>query len=435
MESETIFDALNKWNAWDKTALDAGFPREIVHSIAPFLDGPEIIALKGVRRSGKSTVMLQLMNYLLKKGARPGDILYLNFEEPLFYENRGQNIIERIFRIYRERVNPGRFAYVFLDEVQEIPHWEKWVRTNVDLKQVKIIVTGSSSGLLGTEYSTLLTGRNVSFTVYPLNFREFLDFKGLGGYSDPITLGKNKDLIRNALREYMQFGGFPEAVLRDKPEQKEKLLKQYFEDILYRDIVWRHKVRDIATLKNIAMIYMTEISNLSSYTRIKNSLGVPLDVVRSYSSFLDETYLVKEVKKHSFKVKEQLRNPKKVYAIDTGIRNAVSYRFSEDFGRLAENVVFLSLLPMEKEIYYYKGTGEVDFVVKKGMSTESLIQVSMAGSDRKIDERELKSLIEGMESLRVRDGYVVTEDYEETISAGKNTIKAVPLWKWLLQPS
>lgn len=428
-----IFEILTKWNFWEKSSIDAGFPREITGDILAYIDGTEIIALKGVRRSGKSTIMFQMVNSLLAKGVQSKEILYVNFEEPLFVEYKGRNVLERLYKVYKEQVNPRKFSYLFLDEIQEAPAWEKWVRAKTELKEAKIVITGSSSKLLSTEFSTLLTGRNVSFTVYPLSFREFLQFKGVRNTSDNVILAKNKSLIKNFLGEYMQFGGFPEIVLKETPEMKEKLLKQYFEDILYRDVVWRYKIRDIATLKNIALLYMTNISNLSSYNKIKNTLDVPLDVVRNYSSYLSETYLVKEVMKHSFKVREQLRNPKKVYAIDTGLRNAVSYRFSEDLGRIAENIVFLTLLRRDKDIYYYKNHGEVDFLVRKGVNVENLMQVCMTNiENNKAIERELNSIEEGMSQFKISNGIIITEDWEENIKCKKGRVTAVPLWKWLI---
>jgi predicted AAA+ superfamily ATPase len=428
-----ILEILTKWNFWEKTSIDAGFPREITGDILTYIDSPEIIVLKGVRRSGKSTILFQMMNSLLAKGVRSKDILYVNFEEPLFIEYNGRNILERLYKVYKEQINPRKFSYIFLDEVQEAPEWEKWVRAKTELKEAKIAITGSSSKLLSTEFSTLLTGRNVSFAVYPLSFRELLYFKGIRNTLDSIFLTKNKSLIKNFLGEYMQFGGFPEIVLKETPEMKEKLLKQYFEDILYRDVVWRYKIRDIATLKNIALLYMTNISNLSSYNKIKNALDVPLDVVRNYSSYLSETYLVKEVMKHSFKVKEQLRNPKKVYTVDTGLRNAVSYRFSEDLGRIAENIVFLTLLRQDKDIYYYKNNREIDFLVRKGVDIENLIQVCMTNIENsKAIERELNSIEEGMSGFKISNGIIITEDWEENIKCKKGMVTAVPLWKWLI---
>lgn len=433
-EDMKIFEILAKWNAWDKELGDTGFFRSITNKIMDHIKGPEAIAFKGVRRSGKSTIMLQIIKELLSKGVKPTDIIYINFEEPFFIENKKNNILEKIYNIYREQINPDRFPYIFLDEIQEISNWEKWVRAKIDLKEAKIFITGSSSKLLSAELSTLLTGRNISFTVQPLSFKEFLEFKGVKISKHKTWLVNNKAIIKNLLKEYMKFGGFPEAVLRKNSNAKEILLKQYFEDILYKDIVARHQIRDVETLKNIAYFYLTNMANLVSYNKIKNILDVPMDVVRSYSSYLYESFLVKDVLKHSFKVKEQLRNPKKIYAIDTGLRNVVSYRFSEDFGRIAENIVFTALAGKGSEIYYYKNLGEIDFVAKRGAQIEELVQVSMINAeDKKTAQREIRALEDGMTNLKVNKGTIITGDWEESIRISKGIISAVPLWMWLLQ--
>lgn len=427
-------EIITKWNFWNKEPINSGFPRDITEKIKDYIKGPEVIALKGVRRSGKSTIMLQVIKELILNGAKPTNIIYINFEEPFFIENKGIEIIENIYNVYREQINPDKFSYMFLDEIQKIPGWEKWVRAKTDLKEAKIFVTGSSSKILSSEISTLLTGRNISFTVYPLSFREFINFKGIKEVSGKIQLLKNKTLIKKLLTEYMKFGGFPDVVLKEKPDVKEMLLKQYFEDILYKDIVSRHKVRDLETLKNIAYFYLTNISNLVSYNKIMKMLDTPMDVIRSYSSYLYESFLVKDVLKYSFKVKEQLRNPKKVYSVDVGLRNAVSYRFSEDYGKIAENIVFSKLISMGKEIYYYKNTGEVDFVTQKGLKAEALIQVSMIGSDdEKAVQREIKSLQDGMSSLQINEGLLITDDWNENIKLPEGKVSIVPLWMWLLE--
>lgn len=431
-DDNKLFDILVKWNFWDKTSIEAGYPRTLHAQILPHIAPPEIIVIKGVRRSGKSTLMLQLMNVLRDRGVAAEDMLYINFEEPLFIDQQGVEILDRLYRIYRERINPQRFPYVFLDEMQYVPEWERWARVKTDLKEAKLFVTGSSANLVGAEYSTLLTGRNLSFTVYPLSFTEFLSFKGCAGPFDQIFLARNEPLIRNLLREYLQFGGFPEVVLRETAAGKEKLLKQYFEDLLYRDIVSRYRLRDVRTLKNIALYCMTNVSSLFSYTRLKNVLSVPLDVVRNYTGYMAETYMIREVPKHSFKINEQLRNPKKIYVMDNGLRNAVSYRFSEDLGRLAENAVYWRLIRQEGDIFYYKNRGEVDFLVRNGMQVTNLIQVSMIGEqDEPALRRELETLADAMQDMEIDEGMIITEGREEILEVPQGKIRMVPLWKWL----
>ncbi|MCX5975027.1 MAG: AAA family ATPase, partial [Coprothermobacterota bacterium] len=164
-DDNKLFDILAKWNFWDKPSIEAGYPRTLHSQILPHIAPPEIIVIKGVRRSGKSTLMLQLMNVIRGRGVLAEDMLYINFEEPLFIDQPGVEILDRLYRIYRERINPQRFPYVFLDEIQQVPEWERWARVKTDLREAKLFVTGSAANLIGAEYSTLLTGRNLSFTV------------------------------------------------------------------------------------------------------------------------------------------------------------------------------------------------------------------------------------------------------------------------------
>lgn len=179
---------------------------------------------------------------------------------------------------------------------------------------------------------------------------------------------------------------------------------------------------------------MTNISNLSSYNKIKNALDVPLDVVRNYSHYLAETYLINEVLKYSFKVKEQLRNPKKIYTTDIGLRNAVSYRFSEDIGRIAENIVFAALLKQGKDIYYYKNKHEIDFLTQQGITVDTILQVCMTATDnKKAMQREIDAMDEGLEIFKTSKGIIITEDWEEDIRLRNGKIKTIPLWKWLLK--
>ena len=177
---------------------------------------------------------------------------------------------------------------------------------------------------------------------------------------------------------------------------------------------------------------MTNVSNLFSYTRLKNVLSVPLDVVRNYTGYMAETYMIREVPKHSFKINEQLRNPKKIYVMDNGLRNAVSYRFSEDLGRLAENAVYWRLLGQEGDIFYYKNRGEVDFLVRKGMQVTNLIQVSMIGEEEEpVLRRELDALADAMQDLKIDEGMIITESREGILEIPQGKIRMVPLWKWL----
>jgi predicted AAA+ superfamily ATPase len=232
-------------------------------------------------------------------------------------------------------------------------------------KKVHIFITGSSSKLLSEEYSTLLAGRHVDIEIFPLSFSEFLKFKGVSIRSR-IEMMKFRHRIRKLLDEYLEFGSFPKVVLIE--EGKEELSNNYFRDILIKDVQRRFNVRETGKLEELAKYYLTNISTLQSFNRTRKLINLSLDTVERFSKYFSIARLIFFVPKFSFSVKEQILNPKKVYCMDSGLRNMVSFKFSEDIGRIAENVVFLNLLFRNKEIYYWKDHAgkEVDFVVKEG---------------------------------------------------------------------
>ena len=206
---ENIIEILKKWNPWEKD-IDIGIKRKsYLKKIYPYLSRKEVIVLKGIRRCGKSTIVKQLIYELIKKGVDKKQILYLNLEEYGFADNLKISLFDEVLNVYRKYSRNRKKIYLFIDEIQKIPSWEKWIRTEYDLNEnIKFVITGSSASLLSKELSTLLTGRNVSFTIMPLSFNEYIEF------------GK-KEKKKEKLEEYMKFGGFPEIVL-EKSEEKKK---------------------------------------------------------------------------------------------------------------------------------------------------------------------------------------------------------------------
>ena len=177
MNMEDVIEILKKWNPWEKD-IDTGIKRErYIKKIFPYLERKEVIVLKGIRRCGKSTIVKQLIAELIKKGVNKKQILYLNLEEYGFANNLDIKLFDEILDKYKEYSKNKRKIYFFIDEIQKILSWEKWIRTKYDLNEnIKLIVTGSCASLLSKELSTLLTGRNISFTIMPLSFNEFVDF-------------------------------------------------------------------------------------------------------------------------------------------------------------------------------------------------------------------------------------------------------------------
>lgn len=294
------------------------------------------------------------------------------------------------------------------------------------------MITGSSSRLLSREVGARLTGRHVSFELFPLSFAEFLRFKGLHIGSIEAYFDQ-KPLIRSLFAEYRKYGGFPEVVLRDETEDKELLLKQYFEDILHRDVVSRTEIRDTLTLQNLAVFLMSNIGRLTSVSNLKKNFGVSQDKVENYASALMESYLLYRLPKLEPSMKKSIRARFKPYTIDTGLRNRVAFSFSEDSGWLAENIVLNHLRSRHEEIYYESNGGEVDFVVREGTKISRSIQVWYAdAAETETPEREFAAFKIKDRAAAKRECFLITNDVTRTVRAGGTQIQCVPLVLFLL---
>lgn len=238
------------------------------------------------------------------------------------------------------------------------------------------------------------------------------------------------------MKEYLEFGGFPQVVLE---ENKTEILKEYYRAILYRDIVERYRIKNLRLFENFLKIITQNISNLFSYGKTFNlfkSMGfrISKNTLIEYMSYIESSFFAFEVPIFSYNIKDQLQYPRKIYIIDTGLRNAVSFRFSYDFGKLAENLVFLELKRKDKEIYYWKNSQnlEVDFLIKEGLKVKELIQVCWKIEDEITKKREIKSLLKAMDEFKIKESVVITEDYDEIKEIDKKKIVFKPLWQWLI---
>src|SRR3989344_610201 len=423
-------EKLNEWNPWweDISLLEKlkGKERPIYKLLLNSIKIKEITIITGVRRSGKSTLMYQMISNLLKTGIKPKQILFVNLEDKKLIENS----LDDIYLSYRENINADERAFIFLDEIHKKDGWESWIRKKYDLKtEDKFVISGSCSYLLKKEYSTLLTGRNITFEVFPLNFREFLLFKNIEidveKIKGRVVLEKTKILIKKELKNYLELGGFP-AVLEKPEEYKKELLEQYFDDIIYKDIIDRFNLNSQKT-KDIALFFMTNFTSLASLRNIRNSLKISSDTVKDYLSYFKEAFLFFTLDHFSYSFKEQKTRASKVYCIDNGLRNAVSFKFSKDFGKLAENIVFVELKRRQKDIYYWQNKGEVDFIMKNKDNSLEAMNVSFTNE---INDREVKSLIEFKKEYKkkIKKIIIITNDLEKK----EKGIEFIPLWKWLL---
>lgn len=433
MQSSKLYEILSSYNRyWSTGNIDAGIKRDILPVCLGQLNSKEVVVLKGVRRCGKSTLMAQIIKELLDQNVHPTAILRVNLEEPLFSSEYSVELLEQIYRTYRERLQPEGKCWLFMDEVQNVPGWESWVRGRSDTEDIKIFVTGSSSQMLSREIGTKLTGRNVSFEVFPLSFQEFLRFNDITVETE-IDFVARKATVRKFFNDYLKYGGFPEVVLKESNDDKELLLKNYFEDLLYRDIVTRYEIRDVSNLRNLAVYLLTNVAKLTSITKLKNNFTISQDKTENYVSAIMESYLLFQLHMFSYSLKSSMRAGFKPYAIDTGLRNRIAFAFSEDMGWLVENVVYCHLKRNHEEVYYHSNSTDTDFVVKEGLRITKRIQVWYEDiSVTSIPDRELACFQKQLEGHDTAELILVTNDYDDIIDNGVVRVQCIPVAKFLL---
>jgi hypothetical protein len=398
------------------------YPREITNKIDR--QTKEIVDIIGPRRTGKSSVLKLLM----AQAGDTGKSMYINFEDPFFINNNSPEVIEELINVYEANFS-SELKFLFFDEIQNISHWEKAIRKFRDSDKYKIFITGSSAKLLSHELASLLTGRHLSYLIYPLSFREYLLFNGIANWLE-IDLISEKEIFKKHFLEYLSIGGFPEVV---KTGQRE-FLKQYFNDILVKDILARYEVRDYEVLKNIGAFLATNSGKPLSINSLSKTYDISREAVNLYLGYFEEALLFLSLPLFSYSLHSQQRNPCKFYAVDTGIANAVSFRFSGDYGRQLENLVFVELKRRGQEIYYYKKQNyEIDFLTRVGGETTELIQVAWSLDDVDTKKREVKHLIEALSEFSKVKATILTFDTNEEIVINNQKIVVKPVWRWMLE--
>lgn len=437
LSKEKIFESLTGWNYWDKPLPDTVSRPFYEKEISRKAVTGEILILKGVRRSGKSTLLINEMKRLAAGGCAPRNILYVNFEDPRFINYLDIDLLEMIKETYLEFVVPeqGEKPYFFFDEVQHITGWEKWVLKEYATRSAHIYVTGSCSSLLSREIGTALSGRYLDVEIYPLSFQEFLTFNGISVSTRAERISRKAEINR-AFRNFIKQGGFPKLVEISDEESRQDLLQNYFESILLRDIVARHNLTNYRALEEMATFLLANTSSLNSTNKLKAMLGISFEKARDYSSFLEEAYLIFQLHRFSWSVKKQLANVRKFYAVDTGLANRVSFQVGSRQGQNIETIVFLELCRRGQEVYYFKAKSdqEVDFLIKEGQIIKKLIQVSYSLADEQTRKREFKALKIAFDELAENSPrcLVLTMDHSETVEWQGVTIEVINIVDWLL---
>ena len=402
-----VFDQLANFKA-----KDPGVPRDVDFDKA--IKSKQIQIVTGIRRCGKSTLLKQLSEKL-------DSFYYLNFDDERLLKFSVEDFDSLLIlwkKLYKSKT-------IILDEIQNVKNWERFIRRIYD-EDYKIILTGSNAKLLSGDLSTHLTGRHIKLELYPFSFSEYLRFKNFD--SDKW---KTTDRLAKLLKltdEYVENGGFPEYVIFGDVDY----LKRIFEDILYKDLIVRFKIREIKSFRELANFLFTNFTSEISYNSLQRALNFKSVVsVKNYIGHLQESYLLHELYKYDYSLKKQIVYNKKIYSVDNGLRNQVSFRFSEDSGKLLENTVFLQLKRSGKEVYYYKNKRECDFLIKQKTKIVEAIQVTdvLSAANR---ERELNGLIAAMESFNLKKGLIITRNQEEKFRSQGKEIRVLPIYKWLL---
>lgn len=395
-------------------------------SLSVYFQKPNIIAILGARRCGKT-----LLSILLFKGKKYG---YVNFDDERLAGIEKSNLNKILEALYS--LEGKGLEYIILDEIQNVSGWELFV--NRLRRTKKVIITGSNAKFLSGELATHLTGRYIDVELFPFSFREVLVFKDRelkGEYTTKEIAG-----IKNELEEYIKIGGFPEVYKIGR-----RMIQNIFDDVISRDIFMRYEIKYKKDFRNMAKYLLSNFGCEMTFSKLKGVFSIKdVHTIRDYVRYLEESYLIFILEKFSYKLKKQMLAPKKVYSIDTGIINSVAFQATENKGRLYENIIMIELLRRASynesfETYYWRDERhhEVDFVIKKGSKVTQLIQACYDLSNEKTREREIRNLIDASKKLKCKNLLIITGDYEgqEKFSwfGTERKVTFTPLWKWLLK--
>ncbi|NLV39699.1 MAG: ATP-binding protein [Candidatus Hydrogenedentes bacterium] len=393
----------------------------------------------GVRRSGKSTFLFQSIERLVGGGVPRENILYLNFFDDRLHGLRQDNIglvMEAYYSLYPEK--KGRETiHCFFDEIQAVRGWESFVDRLIRTEKCVVHLTGSSAGMLSKEVATQMRGRALSWEMFPFSFREFLDFKKIDA-ATPLSTRKRL-LVKKAFSEYWETGGFPE-VAGLPGHLRVKIHQEYFQTILFRDLVDRHDVQHPRAVRDLAHRLVDNPASLYTINRLTaylKSLGhkVPKSSVSDYLAWFEDAYFLFTVRVFDASSARRETNPKRVYCVDHALVSSVSSGILVNAGHLLENLVFVALRRLHPTLHYYKTkTGrEVDFVVPGRGGARALVQVCESLAEEETRKREVTALEEAMSELGLEEGTIVTRSEEEGIRGGAGRIRVVPAWHFLLE--
>jgi len=397
-------------------------------------DIPKIISLIGPRRSGKTFRLYQLVSELLKTHPKER-IVYLNFEdERLDLTTPDLDIIIQAYReLYPEQ--DLSLCIFFFDEIQNVPGWEQFVRRIYDTLSQHIFLTGSNAKMLSSEIATALRGRSISYTVLPLSFREYLRFQNV---TYDKYLPEIQAKIYSLLEEYMETGGFPELVFLQDREIKNKILQEYYQVMLFRDMIEHYDIKNIVALKYFLKRLFASSTKEFSVNRIFNDLKsanikIGKNSLYAYLDYAESIFLVSSMPKYTAKLPVREFGERKIFVIDTGLLNALIYRFTDDKGKAVEQIVFWELQRRVEQVFFMKNGFECDFITLSRDGEKSALQVCLDLSGSHTRKREIKGLTAACKKLGLARGTIVSWDEQESFTDRGIRVDVVPLPEFLCE--
>lgn len=376
-----------------------------------------VLALSGMRRTGKSTLLQQLMSEV-------DNVAYFNFEDEKLLgfsvEHFGE-LEESLIEVY------GPAHYWFFDEIQNVGNFEVAVRRMQDSGK-KMVITGSNSSMLSMEFGSKLTGRYKQLELFPFSFSEYLRFQNVSFEEKDFYLPEAKVMLKTWFTRWLEQGGLPEYLKYND----EQYVKTLFDNILYRDIIVRFGIRRHREFRELVQLLVSNLSLPVTFTSLQKSIGLSnADTVKEYMGYLSNAYMFYEMYQYHDSLKMQLRSPRKVYLNDVAFHNLVGFSATPNQGRKLENAVFLALRRGTSEVYSFCGKGECDFIVFDKSRRVSALQVCYQLTPEN-QTRELNGLSEAMLAFNLKDGLILTMDQEFEIPHNGKNIPVLPVWKWML---
>ena len=396
----------------------------------------EIVVISGVRRAGKTYLLFQLTQHLLKSGVDENQIFYVNFEDERVLPQTV--FLTELIPTIRERFSQHAKLYLLLDEIHKILNWSVWLNRQFE-KGHFLYISGSTTDLQPNKIAKILRGRTKTITVYPLSFKETLLFKDIK--TEDLPIEEHRSILMGYLHEYLRYGGFPEVVLLDNSGEKIIKLQEYFRAIMYRDVIEASNIENETLLEIILKILLdsTYFGSAKLYNTLK-SMGIKTskNTILTYKKAIESSYMLFQTEIFSYKIKDRMQYPKKVYCIDQGLRRAISLAYAKSESKALENAVFIEILrqinPTTESVFYYRTRRgyEVDFVILKNYKPKTLVQVTYE-LEQNVIKREERALLKAMEEFQLNKGYIIANiDHKQIKTIGAKKVYYIPIWEFFI---